>query len=149
MGMTETQNRLEKLVDHGFERIATYPEAEMSFKPSSEKWSKKEILGHLIDSAINNLQRFTTIQFATKPFKIDSYGQCDLVVSNDYQNSNTSELLEFWKAINVRIMHVISLQNENTLNHKIVLTNGESSDLKFLMQDYVDHLEHHLNQILA
>ena len=37
MGMTETQNRLEKLVDHSFERIATYPEAEMSFKPSSEK----------------------------------------------------------------------------------------------------------------
>ncbi|GGZ90980.1 DinB family protein [Algibacter mikhailovii] len=121
----------------------------MSFKPSSDKWSKKEILGHLIDSAINNLQRFTTIQFVTKPFKIDSYGQYDLVVSNDYQNSNTSELLEFWKAINVRIMHVISLQNENTLNYKIVLTNGASSDLKFLMLDYVDHLEHHLNQILA
>ncbi|WP_298533310.1 DinB family protein [uncultured Algibacter sp.] len=147
--MNEIQNRLRDLMEHASKLILNYQEFEMCIKPSPEKWSKKEILGHLLDSGINNLQRFTTIQFESKPFKIDPYSQKGLVDSNDYQNSNTIELLEFWIAINRRIIHVFGIQTQTTLNFEIVLPNGDKSDLKFLMIDYVDHLEHHLNQILA
>ncbi|MFI1743004.1 DinB family protein [Thalassobellus sediminis] len=145
--MNELDEKLIKLLNSGFEHIGEYSESEMSFKLSPEKWSKKEALGHLIDSGIINLQRFTEIQFESLPHKIRPYKQDDLVIANDYQNSETKELLRFWKSINIRIAYLFSIQTNETLNFKIVFDTGEISDLKFLMEDYVNHLEYHLNQI--
>lgn len=146
--MKELQNRLEELLSIGLKRISKYSNSEMIYKVSPEKWSKKEILGHLIDSGINNLQRFTEIQLTTLPYKIRTYSQNGLVNANDYQNSETKELLEFWKAINNRILYIFNLQTEESLKSEITFDNDETSDLKFLIEDYVNHLEHHLNQIL-
>lgn len=145
--MEETINRLEQLQKSGLEYLSQAPEMEMSKKWSPEKWSKKEILGHLIDSGINNLRRFTEIQFKKKPYKIKTYNQDKWVLANDYQNSKTEELITFWYATNDRIKRLMEQQSERTLNFKIELHNGDFSDLRFLMNDYVDHLEHHLNQI--
>lgn len=145
--MTELQDRLEELINTNFEIISRLSEAEISFKPSSEKWSKKEILGHLIDSGINNLQRFTEIQFEERSYIIRNYKQNELVKTNDYQHSETKEILDFWKSINNRILYLFSIQNEKSLSFEIVFENGDKSNLRFLMNDYVNHLEHHLNQI--
>ena len=59
---------------------------ELLKRPGQGKWSKQEILGHLIDSAINNLKRFTEIQFLPQPYTVISYKQNELVIANDYQN---------------------------------------------------------------
>ena len=123
-------------------------ELEISKKIAVDKWSKKETLGHLIDSGINNLQRFTEIQFESKPYKIRKYNQNELVKVNDYQNAEIKELLNFWISINNRILNLIKLQTEKTLNYKIELDENNISDLRFLMTDYVNHIEHHLNQII-
>ena len=147
--MTDFQNKLDKLIRLGFVSISKIPESELVFKASEKKWSKKEVLGHLIDSGINNLQRFTEIQFKDKPYRFDNYSQNELVLANDYQHSEITELLVFWKAINNRILHLFSIQNKESLSFEIVFDNGEVSDLRFLMNDYVNHLEHHLNQILS
>lgn len=146
--MKETSTRLEKLLESGIEFISKSNETDLCLKPSLNKWSKKEILGHLIDSGINNLQRFTEIQFLDKPYKIRKYKQNELVIANDYQNAKTEELIHFWQSINIRILNLIEKQNEKTLNYKIVIDNENISNLRFLMKDYVDHLEHHLNQIM-
>ncbi|TDQ25661.1 DinB family protein [Tenacibaculum caenipelagi] len=145
--MKETINKLNQLLKFGTEYISTFSEAELTHKSNPKKWSKKEILGHLIDSGINNLQRFTEIQFQNKPYRIRKYNQDELVKANDYQNSETKEILEFWKSINNRILYVIKQQTEETLAFKIKLEKENFSDLRFLMNDYVDHMEHHLNQI--
>ena len=146
--MTQTVNKLEHLLKKGKEYLVVSSEFEMSQKESIDKWSKKEILGHLIDSGINNLQRFTEIQFENKPYRIRTYNQDELVKANDYQNSNTNEIVELWISINIRILNLIKNQTEKTLNYKIDLGNENISDLRFLMNDYVDHLEHHLKQIM-
>ncbi len=146
--MKNTTERLEALLNFGSKYISKVPESELVFKPNPLKWSKKQILGHLIDSAINNLQRFTEIQFETKPYKIRSYSQEGLVNANDYQNSKTAEIVALWLALNNRIVKVISLLNESTLNFEIEFDNCKISDLRFLVEDYVDHLEYHLNQIV-
>lgn len=146
--MTETINKIEHLLKSGLEYLSQSSESEMSHKLSAQRWSKKEILGHLIDSGINNLQRFTEIQFEDKPYKIRKYKQNELVKVNDYQNSKTNEIVEFWLSINNRIKNLIEFQTEQTLNYKIELEKDTISDLRFLMKDYVDHLEHHLNQIM-
>lgn len=145
--MKETINRFEQLLDSGLEYISKSSKLELTQKTNPEKWSKKEIVGHLIDSGINNLQRFTEIQFENKPYKIRKYNQDELVKTNDYQNSDIKEIVELWISINNRIKNFMEQQSERTLNFKIELDNGTISDLRFLMNDYVDHLEHHLNQI--
>lgn len=142
------KSELEKLLIKGERLIAEYSEKDFSCKISSDKWSKKEILGHLIDSGIYNLQRFTEIQFQDKPYVIRSYNQDKLVKVNDYQNSDSRYLLNFWLAINYRILNMIGRQTDKTLAYEIKFENGDSSNLEFLIEDYIKHFEHHLNQIM-
>lgn len=147
--MTATNHKLQQLLENGLDYFAQVSESEMSQKVSTEKWSKKEILGHLIDSGINNLQRFTEIQFKEQPYRIRGYNQNELVKANNYQNTKTSDIVTLWNAINRQILNLIQNQTEETLNYKIELNTNEFSDLRFLMQDYVTHLEHHLKQIVT
>ncbi len=116
-------------------------------KLSENKWSKKEILGHLIDSAINNIQRFTEIQYVEKPYKIKPYNQNELVKWNDYQNENNQDLYDLWLQLNNHILHIIRNQTTETLQYQVILTTGEVATLEFLIQDYLDHFYHHLQQI--
>lgn len=146
--MKETALRLQSLLEKGLEYLHTTEEEILRKKISPEKWSKKEILGHLIDSGINNLQRFIEIQYEAKPYLVRRYKQDELVRANNYQEADTLELIDFWKSVNVRIEKVILLQTDQTLAYPLVLGNGESVDLAFLIRDYVAHLEHHLKQIL-
>ncbi len=147
--MTTSKERLKGLVEEGRLYVSKASEIELSKKINPSKWSKKEILGHLVDSAINNLQRFTEIQFEKKPYRLKRYNQNDLVKANNYQNSDITIILNLWIALNEQIMAVIANQNYNTLKYKVELEDGEDCDLEFLIVDYTDHLEHHLNQIKA
>lgn len=147
--MQETISRLSNLLESTASHIRQTPEEMLNAKPRADKWSKKEILGHLVDSAINNLQRFTEIQFSDKPFQIYRYHQAELVQANAYQEAEIDEYLPLWVQLNKRIIQIMRLQTKRTLSFEILLYEGEKSDLKFLMTDYVDHMEHHVKQILS
>lgn len=142
--LVERMDGLLKFAQNYFEHST---EEEISKKPSPSKWSKKEIFGHLIDSAVNNLQRFTEIQFESKPYKIRKYNQDELVKANNYQYSDIKEILGFWLSINKRIAAIMNDQTDETLDYEIELDAGKISDLRFLMNDYLDHMEYHLNQL--
>lgn len=146
--MTETLARLDELLTDATAYMKNMPLSRWSYKPNPEKWSKKEILGHLIDSAINNLQRFTEIQHAPRPFVIRKYRQDDLVIANAYQQAMVGDILDLWVSLNRRIARVIELQSEQTLAYEIIVGGDQIKDLRFLMDDYVDHLQHHLRQIM-
>ncbi|MET0945648.1 MAG: DinB family protein [Flavobacterium sp.] len=111
------------------------------------KWSKKEVLGHLIDSAIHNLVRFTEINYAAKPYRHRPYNQIDLVNLNQYQTKDINELNQLWLSLNKQIIRIMKSVNEKALDYKIILSDESVIDLRFLMTDYVEHLEHHINQI--
>ena len=111
------------------------------------KWSKKEILGHLIDSAINNLQRFTEIQYAEKPYKTRPYNQDALVKYNDYQNKNNQNLFDLWLHLSRHILEIIKNQTDKTLAYQLILPNGTLTNLQFLIEDYIEHLFYHVSQI--
>lgn len=146
--MIETAKRLEELLKTGQTYLSRASGSDLKYKSLPGKWSKQEILGHLIDSGINNLQRFTEIQSAERPFKVRKYKQDDLVIANAYQDADMSELLPLWLALNKRILKVMEKQTQAALNYRIELPDGQLSDLRFLMTDYVDHLEYHLKQIM-
>ncbi len=111
------------------------------------KWSKKEILGHLVDSALHNLIRFTEINYLEKPYRHRPYNQIDLVNLNQYQTKDIIELTELWLSLNKQIVRIMKAVDDKALEYKIILSDESVIDLKFLMTDYVEHLEHHINQI--
>ena len=102
--MKETSSKLIGLCDTIPKILKTISAEEFSLKPVPHKWSKKEILGHLIDSAANNHQRFIRTQFETP---VIFYEQ-DLWVSIQNYQSESPELLIFlWEAYNRHLAHVI------------------------------------------
>jgi hypothetical protein len=113
------------------------------------KWSKKEILGHLVDSAIHNLVRFTEINYLEKPYHHRPYSQTDLVDLNQYQTMDINELTQLWLSLNKQIIRIFKNVDEKALDYQIILSDQSVIDLKFLMTDYVEHLEYHINQIKA
>ena len=111
------------------------------------KWSKKEVLGHLVDSAIHNIVRFTEINYLEKPYRHRPYSQNDLVNLNKYQTKEITELTQLWFSLNKQIIQIMKSVDEEALDYKIILSDESVIDLRFLMTDYVEHLEHHINQI--
>ncbi len=111
-----------------------------------KKWSKKEIIGHLIDSATNNHQRFVRSQFEEKPNIV--YDQNNWNNYNFYQQIDKKQILDFWTIYNKQIFELICrIPNENLQRECFV---GEKSvTLEFLINDYVEHLEHHLKQVVS
>ena len=139
--------RLNTLVDDGATYITSCGDDELTSRPKENKWSRKEILGHLIDSAVNNLRRFTEIRFMDKPYKVTSYRQAELVRANDYQHADVHHLLRAWTAINDQIAYVIGTFSPEELRYEVIIGDDTHEDLEFLVIDYVDHLEHHMRQI--
>src|SRR6187551_16772 len=92
---------------------------ELLKRPAPGKWSKQEILGHLIDSAINNLKRFTEIQFLPQPYTVESYQQNELVIVNDYQNLPLQHLLDLWQSLNRQIIFVVKAIPTDKLNYPV------------------------------
>lgn len=129
--------------------FSNFTETELLNRPSPGKWSKKEILGHLVDSAINNLKRFTEVQFLPQPYYIISYKQDDLVRVNHYQDLPLDHLLDLWKALNKQIVHVVKNIPEEKLNLPVdpQYDNGEMRTLGWVICDYVAHMGHHMKQL--
>lgn len=144
--MRNTINQIENSIKIVQELILQTSAEEAEFKATPEKWSKKEILGHLCDSAINNLQRFTEAQYEPKPYKIKSYKQDELVLANDYQHTPIEQILNLWIALNTHIIALIINQTNETLQYEIIM-GAELKTLKWLMEDYATHLHHHVKQL--
>ena len=122
---------------------------ELLKRPAQGKWSKKEILGHLIDSAINNLKRFTEIQFLPQPYTVISYQQNELVIVNNYQDLPLQQLLDLWQSLNWQIVFVVKTIPADKLNYPVdpQYESREMKTLKWIICDYVAHMEHHFRQI--
>lgn len=116
-------------------------------KTAQNKWSKKEILGHLIDSAMNNTRRFTESQFSAEPYLIYAYNQDELVRVNKYQNRSISDLFKLWHHLNKHIASILKDISEAQLNTQINLYDLSICNLEFLIEDYITHMKHHLEQI--
>ena len=146
--MEDFIKKLEIAIHQLSDYISRTEEEKVSVKLNPEKWSKKEIVGHLVDSGINNLQRFTEIQFMDNPYYVRDYNQDALVRVNNYQQEEIKNIFELLVSLNRRIIKIIRNLSEEVLSCNIVLPNHEQFTLKYLIEDYVYHFEHHVNQII-
>jgi hypothetical protein len=127
--------------------LAEISESDSKKKSAPEKWSKIEILGHLIDSAVNNHQRFVRAQLS-KELRIPGYEQQVWVATQRYQGEPWANLIQLWKSYNLHLLHVISTIPENALGNYCIIGDNKPVTLEFVIEDYVRHLRHHLEQIL-
>ena len=145
--MKEAMQRLRAILESTPPRLEAIGELGSETRASAGKWSKKEILGHLIDSASNNHQRFVRAQLETV-ISLPGYVQNLWVGTQGYQNENWSDLARLWRCYNLHLLHLISRIPPGKLTHTCVIGGAEPVTLEFLVRDYVRHLEHHLSQIL-
>jgi len=126
----------------------TFSEDELLHRPGPGRWSKKEVLGHLVDSAANNHCRFVLAQVAPQPLQLQAYDQDAWVRLAAYQQMSSPELLALWTSYNRLFLHLLARIPTSALATECFTYNNNPVTLTWLIDDYVLHLEHHVRQIV-
>ena len=141
-----TLKRLQEIVDTIPPILRNFTSTEFSMKPAPDKWSKKEIIGHLIDSATNNHHRFVRAQFEDQP--MISYQQDHWNDHSYYQEMDSHHLIQFWEMYNRHLIELVSRIPKDKLENACLMSEGDAYSIEWLFDDYVRHVEHHLGQIM-
>ena len=142
--MNAIADELESIINKYLDALKLLTEEQMSVKPSPAKWSKKEVIGHLIDSAQANIRRFVVAQYEDTP--AISYNQDQWVAIAHYQQWNIHDLVGLWYLLNKQACKIL----RNT-SHETAQRTCQTESLRtieWLAVDYIKHLRHHLHQVL-
>jgi len=144
--MQSIADELIRVVDVAAIELKAISDSDAASKPVPTAWSVKEILGHLLDSAANNHQRFVRAQQVGE-LSFPAYQQNVWVESQDYQGRPWLHLVDLWVLYNHHLAHVIRRIPASAAQVICRIGSNEPVTLGFLVEDYVVHLRHHLEQI--
>ena len=143
----QTIYRLDQILAPAHLRLAGISDADVSQPPAPGRWSKKEILGHLIDSAANNHQRFVRAQLAAS-LEFPAYEQERWVAVESYATQSWPDLVDLWLFYNRHLVHILGAMPEASLSTPCTIGTNAPMPLSEIITGYVDHVERHLAQIL-
>ncbi len=146
--MRELAEELRGEVERGAKALGAIAEAEAGASLGPGQWSRKEILGHLIDSAANNHQRFVRAQLSDR-LVLPGYDQNAWVSVQRYRERPWAELVDLWTALNRHLAVVIEGVPPEKLQTPCIIGDREPSSLEWWMRDYLRHLRHHLEKLAA
>jgi hypothetical protein len=138
----ELSERLSAVLRNAMPWLVTISEAEASVPECEGKWSGKQVIGHLIDSAVNNLGRIVRMQIESGQ-SLPGYEQMAWVNLQHYAKREWAQVLALWFALNEHVAWTIAYVQKANLENRGVVA-GEPLTLGFLIEDYVAHMEHHL-----
>ena len=152
-------DKFRQTIDDAVEQLRLIPETNSAVPRTDGKWSPKQIIGHLIDSAAHNHQRFVRAQFSDD-LVFPGYEQEVWVEVQRYNDEPWSQLVQLWRYYNLHLAHVMSnipvdLRTKPRARHNLdriawqTVSTSEPVTLEYFMQDYVGHLQHHLKQIFT
>jgi hypothetical protein len=142
----KTLAHLKRLLDELPPRLAKLPAATVNHKPSPSQWSPKEELGHLLDSAANNHQRIVRTQLEEKP-AMPGYDGDRWVELHRYQQRDWRDLIERWQILNKQLLAAAEAVPDSAWSRTCTIADSKPLTLKFVFEDYVEHMIHHLTHI--
>jgi DinB superfamily len=156
-GIVDYREALRKAVRETSALLDELPADVAARRPAPDKWSIKEIVGHLVDSAANNHQRFVRARLQDTLI-FPGYAQDDWVAAQQYQDAPWPALVTLWREYNLHIARIMELAPEEArfrehLRHNLhelawrPVPADRPATLDYFMRDYVGHLQHHLRQI--
>jgi hypothetical protein len=123
----------------------------ITFRLNNESWTIKETVGHMVDSASNNIHRIIHLQYQPNPLVYPDYanlGNNDRWVAiQNYQTESWYDLVQLWKYSNLHIVHVINNVNMNKLDNEWITALNSHVSLKAMIIDYLRHFKLHLSEI--
>jgi DinB superfamily len=140
----DTASELESLIESWRRVLLELGALAASTKPDSDRWSISEVVGHLVDSACNNHQRFVRAQFCSE-FVFPKYEPNEWVAAANYRECDWESLVELWYHYNRQIAGLIRNMRTSSLSTPCTIIPYEPCTLGFLVSDYLDHMKHHLN----
>lgn len=144
--MKALSNRLLLIVDQAFPALSQVETASTDLPVKAGGWTRKQMLGHLIDSASNNHQRFVRASLQNE-LNFPGYDQNGNIRMQQFQTAAWDQLVALWAAYNRFLAHVIAHLPEGKLQTTCRIGAEKPVTLEFLAKDYVAHLSHHLNQM--
>jgi hypothetical protein len=146
--MRELSDKLERVVKSAQVILRQVSEADSNRPVLKGGWSRKQVLGHLIDSASNNHQRFVRAALQGS-LEFPGYDQDGCVRVQAVESALWPPLVTLWTSYNLYLAHVIAHLPSSRLEAPCQIGDGEPVTLRFLAEDYLTHLLHHLGQIGA
>ena len=157
--MKDALEDFQKTLETARRLLQAMTEAESEAPRAPGKWSPKEIVGHLIDSAANNHQRFVRAQF-TDELIFPGYEQEQWISVQHYQRESWSLLLQLWHSYNLHLLHLVAHIPEPKLKqsrraHNLdriawqLVSKEKPVTLEYFIRDYIGHMKHHLQQIFG
>lgn len=144
--MKTVSSRIRQMVAAAKPALLTTPPESARAKPGPDRWSKQEMLGHLIDSAANNHQRFVrgALNIAED---FPPYQQVQWVETQRYNDADWVQLVELFVHYNLHLSRIIEELPPNVLEHRCGIGKEETVTLRFVIEDYLRHLQHHLERL--
>jgi len=127
-------------------RLAAISSEDAGRRPAPDRWSIKEELGHLIDSAANNHRRIVLAQIEESP-ALPNYDGDRWVKLHDYQNRDWQNLIELWSVLNNQLLAAASSASDKDWARTCTIGESDALTLRFVFDDYVDHMLGHLKHI--
>lgn len=145
--MKEIADQIRLVVEKAKSQLLSLDQEVVNLKPAFDKWSKKEILGHLIDSAANNHQRFVRAVY-NDAGNFPAYKQNEWVSIQHYNDSSWKGLIELWAAYNNHLSDLLERLPVSSKSSICNIGKTEPASLDFVVKDYLRHLNHHINKII-
>jgi hypothetical protein len=139
------------LIEEWESRLPDLSSEVITQRKNSQNRTIKQILGHLIDSASNNVHRYVHLQYRESPLEFPNYaseGNNDRWIAiQQYQTEDWEKMIRLWIYINYHLIHVIRHINPEKLGNVWIAAPGRHISLKEMVNDYLRHLKLHLAEI--
>lgn len=144
--LNDTACDIESVIETWRDKFMALDATRAHDRPTEDRWSVSEVVGHMVDSACNNHQRFVRAQFETE-LVFPKYEQNEWVAAAHYCESDWDSLVQLWYHYNRLIAILIRNIPDSKLQTPCTITPYEPCTLQFLATDYLDHLRHHFTKL--
>ena len=148
MDFAEIPGQIARLIEDVENASSSWSPESWQHRRAPGKWSRIEIVGHLVDSARNNTERLVRA-LSVPSLEWPGYQQNEQVSVQHYHESVAKETLALWAALNRHLAYVVGRVPREKLSTRCHVGESWEVSLEEMMLDYVAHMEHHLRQVLA